>query len=51
MFVAVSLIMVLYFVLVVWFYGEALIAAAMDQRWDLDVQWNQPAPEKQAAAV
>ena len=21
-----------------WFYGEALIAAAMDQRWDLAVQ-------------
>ena len=37
-FVCVSIIMVLYFVLVVGFCGEALIAAAMDQRWDLAVQ-------------
>ena len=37
-FVGVSIIMVLYFVLVVGFCGEALIAAAMDQRWDLAVQ-------------
>ena len=37
-FVGVSIIMVLYFVLVVGFCGEALIAAAMDQRWDLAVK-------------
>ena len=37
-FVCMSIIMVLYFVLVVGFCGEALIAAAMDQRWDLAVQ-------------
>ena len=47
LFVDVSIIMVLYFVLVVGFCGEALIAAAMDQRWDLAVQWNQPALEEQ----